>query len=79
MEEGNPDLLILLTVTSKLRYVCDRTRPDLLVATGEISTGAVPSEERYKVARQTYNYLKSTSNKCLKLGGAGEMFPPQLS
>ena len=74
VEEGNPDLPSLLPVTGKLRYVCDRTRPDLLVATGEISTGAVPSEEHYKVARQTYNYLKSTSDKCLKLGGAGEMF-----
>jgi hypothetical protein len=65
VEEGTPEHSSLLRVTGKLRDVCER---------GEISTGAVPSEEHYKVARQAYNYLKSTSDKCLKLGGAGEMF-----
>jgi hypothetical protein len=30
----------LLSVTGKLGYVCDRTKPDLLVATGETSAGA---------------------------------------
>jgi hypothetical protein len=38
-----------VTCTGKFRYICDRTRPDILVATGEISTGSQPSNEHHKL------------------------------
>jgi hypothetical protein len=73
VQEPNPELASLLPVTGKLRYICDRTRPDILVATGEISTGSQPSNEHYKVAKQTFNYLKCTKDKVLKLGGCDKI------
>jgi hypothetical protein len=72
-EDPNPDLDSLLPVTGKLRYVCDRTRPDVLVATGEISTGSQPSDLHYKVAKQIVKYLKDTVERELVLGGSGDM------
>jgi hypothetical protein len=36
----NPQLSSLLPVTGSLRYIADRTRPDVLVAVGEISSNA---------------------------------------
>ena len=68
--ETNPSLL---PVTGSLRFICDRTRPDLLVATGEISTGAIPSDLHYKVAERTEYFLKQTIERCLQLGGRGKM------
>ena len=61
----------LLPITGKLRYITDRTRPDLLVSVGEISTGGAehPSDNHINVAKQIYSYLKTTSTKCLVLGG----------
>jgi len=73
VEVPNPELPSLLPVTGKFRYICDRTRPDILVATGEISTGSQPSNEHYKVAKQTFNYLKCTKDKVLKLGGCNKI------
>jgi hypothetical protein len=72
-ETPNPNNKSLLPVTGKLRYICDRTRPDILVATGEISTGSIPSDEHVKVAKQTFNYLKGTKDRVLKLGGGEEI------
>jgi hypothetical protein len=69
-ELPNPNNESLLPITGSLRFICDRTRPDILVATGELSTGAIPSNLHYKVAEQTELYLKNTIYKCLKLGGA---------
>ena len=40
VQEPNPELASLLPVTGQFRYICDRTRPDILVTTGEISTGS---------------------------------------
>jgi len=60
-----------LPVTGKFRFLADRTRPDLLVSLGEISTGGTPhpSDQHMKVSRQMHSYLKSTVNDCIKLGG----------
>ena len=71
----NSDNDSLLPVTGKLRYIADRTRPDILVATGEISTGGAtdPSDEHVKTAIKTMCYLSSTSSLTLKLGGEGEL------
>ena len=52
LEEPNPELASLLPVTGKFRYICNRTKPDVLVATGEIATGSQPSNEHYKVAKR---------------------------
>jgi hypothetical protein len=51
-EEPNPENKSLLNVTGSLRFICDRTRPDILVATGELSTGAVPSDLHIKMAER---------------------------
>ena len=65
----------LLPCTGMLRYLADRTRPDILVATGEISTGGAvdPSDDHIKTAIKTMNYLSTTSDLCLKLGGEGDL------
>jgi hypothetical protein len=70
-EFPNPNNESLLPVTGSLRFICDRTRPDILVATGELSTGAIPSDLHIEMAKRTELYLKNTIQKCLKLGGAG--------
>jgi hypothetical protein len=61
-------------MTGKFRYLCDRTRPDILVAVGEISTGGSegPSDLHKKVAVQIYNYLKCTPKLGMKLGGGSK-------
>lgn len=71
MENPNPSNTSLLRVTGSYRYLCDRTRPDLLVTTGELATGGAdgPSDAHLKVARQAYVYLKQTKNQKLRLGG----------
>ena len=72
--EKNPSLL---PVTGKLRYLADRTRPDILVATGEISTGGnvSPSDKHMVVSRQVVGYIKDTSDLKLRLGGPGALKP----
>jgi hypothetical protein len=65
----------LLPYTGKLRYLADRTRPDILVATGEISTGGAvdPSNDHIKTVIKTMNYLSTTADLSLKLGGEGDL------
>jgi len=72
IELPNLDNESLLPVTGKLRYITDRTRPDLLVSLGEISTGGAdgPSDNHVKVAQQIYSYLKQTATDTLTLGGS---------
>mmetsp|Transcript_27074 Transcript_27074/g.45345 ORF Transcript_27074/g.45345 Transcript_27074/m.45345 type:complete len:279 (-) Transcript_27074:183-1019(-) len=67
----NPDNESLLPITGKLRYLADRTRYDILLATGEISTGGdkEPSNEHVITAHKTIRYLKSTAERALILGG----------
>ena len=75
VESPNEDNNSLLPVTGKLRYVTDRTRPDLLVSIGEISSGGAtdPSDAHIKVSKQIVNYLKSTAADSLRLGGKGSI------
>jgi transposase InsO family protein len=65
----------LLPVTGKLRYLCDRTRPDILIAAGEIACGGAdhPSDLHVRTAAKTLTYLHSTVNEYLLLGGLGKM------
>ena len=61
----------LLPITGKLRWLADRTRPDILVALGEVSTGGAeyPSDLHMQVATRIQNYLTTTKEKRLCLGG----------
>ena len=62
----------LLPLTGILRYVADRTRPDILVALGEISTGGAesPSDEHYRAAERIKHYLNGSKDLVLQLGGS---------
>jgi hypothetical protein len=73
----NPNNESLLPVTGKLRYIADRTRPDLLLALGEVSTGGSPhpSDLHIKVSKQIVSYLMNTKSECLRLGGRGGICP----
>jgi hypothetical protein len=55
----NPQLSSLLPVTGSIRYIADRTRPDVLVAVGKISSNATPypSDGHIKTAKRTLRYL----------------------
>jgi hypothetical protein len=70
----NPLNASLLPVTGKLRYICDRTRPDILVAVGKISTGGSPhpSDAHKAVSLQIVKYVRSTIQRRLRLGGIGK-------
>jgi hypothetical protein len=69
--------LTMLPDTGKFRFACDRGRPDILVATGEIATGGDknPSELHEKVAMWTKQYLYNTRTLGIELGeGELEIF-----
>ena len=69
----NPENESLLPIiTGTLRYLADRTRPDILVATGSMSTGGAtnPSDDHVAAAERTINYLMQYPNLGLVLGGA---------
>jgi hypothetical protein len=67
----NPDNESLLPLTGSLRFIVDRSRPDLLAALGELSSGASvnPSDEHMKASLQLVNYLDTSRCECLRLGG----------
>jgi len=70
-EEPNPENESLLPMTGTYRYLADRTRPDILAAVGEVSTGGAskPSNRHVKVSKQIYSYIKSTPTDFMKFGG----------
>lgn len=74
----NADNVSLLHDTGRFRYLADRTRPDILVAVGEVSTGGAdaPSDQHVQVSHRIMNYLTCTKEACVQLGGDGvvEMF-----
>ena len=73
--EPNSTNKSLLPITGKLRYLADRTRWDICATVGEISTGGSenPSDEHVRTAQKTVNYLWSTVDLCLRLGGLGKL------
>jgi hypothetical protein len=67
----------MLHDTGKFRFACDRARPDILVATGEIATGGDknPSALHEVVSRRTKQYLYHTRTMGIELGeGELEIF-----
>ena len=73
--EPNPNNDSLLPDTGTMRYLADRTRPDILVALGEVSTGASmhPSDLHVGVAERIKHYLVASSSKTLHLGGTSPL------
>jgi hypothetical protein len=73
IQEQNPNLQPLLQVSGVLRYLSDRTRPDILTAVGEISSNGSPhpSDKHVEVSKNIIRYLKSTCDDKLVLGGKG--------
>jgi hypothetical protein len=71
-EIPNPVNESLLPITGKLRYLCDCTRPDLMLATGEISKGGAdsPSDAHVCTAQKILRYAKQTADRALILGGS---------
>ncbi len=67
----NPQNESLLTDTGTFRYLADRTRPDILNAVGEISSGGdkEPSDLHVQTKERIYNYLYCNPERVLKLGG----------
>ena len=65
----------LLPLTGTLRFPADRARPDILVVTGELSSGAAesPSDDHVKVAARTISYLQSTKSMYMQFGGNGPL------
>jgi hypothetical protein len=75
-EETNPMNDSLLPVIGKLRYLADRSRPNILASLGELSVGGHknPSDMHVKVSKSIVRYIHDTSALKLKLGGKGKLF-----
>jgi hypothetical protein len=73
--EPNDSNESMLHDCGEFRFMCDRARPDMLVVTGELATGGAssPSDEHLKVAAKAKNYLKSSQEIGLSLGGLGKL------
>lgn len=71
LETPNPDNESLLPVTGALRFITDRTRRDLSVSLGEVSSGGAdkPSDNHVRVANQMLQYLSNSADKQVCLGG----------
>lgn len=69
---GNPSLL---PVTGKFRYLADHARPDMLLVTGEVSTGGDrdPSWNHIQTVERAKAYLAGTPKLGLRLGGLGKI------
>ena len=75
MCEPNSTNESLLPITDKLRYLANRTGWDICATVGEISTGGSEnlSDEHVRTTQKTVNYLWSTVDLCLRLGGLGKL------
>jgi hypothetical protein len=63
-------------VVGKLRFLADRTRPDLLSAVNALGSGAArPSKEHVRAARRILRYVKGTMESELVLGGRQSFVP----
>ncbi len=73
--EPNVNNSSLLSAIGKLRFICERGRPDLLVVTGELATGGDkhPSDEHLKTLERVKHFMTRTITAGLKLGGLGSL------
>jgi hypothetical protein len=70
--KSNPANESLLPIIGKLRFVADRTRHGILASLGLVTTGGTinPSDQHVKAAQRIVDFLRSTSDTSLKLGGS---------
>ncbi len=73
--EPNPENESLLPETGTFRFIADRARPDILVAVGELSTGGSkePSDLHLATCQRIKDYLASTADLSVTLGGLGKI------
>jgi hypothetical protein len=71
--KGDGSLPPILDKVGKLRYLADRTRPDLLTAVGILGSGAtLPSVNHLRGVDHIGRYLKGTSDERIQLGGTDD-------
>lgn len=65
----------LLSDTGTFRFICDRARPDILVAVGESFTGGDknPSDLHVKTSERIKQYLHNTKDMYIRLGSPGKL------
>jgi hypothetical protein len=70
-QKSNPVNASLLEDTGRFRFLADRTRPDLLASVGEVSRGGdkAPSDLHLQVSRRIKNFLTTSKDRGLILGG----------
>ena len=73
--EANPENESLLSDTGTFRFIADRARPDILVATGELATGGdtAPSDLHLVTSQRVKDYLVSSPDLYIQLGGLGTL------
>jgi hypothetical protein len=71
----NIELESLLPITGTLRYLCDRTKPNLLAPIGELSCNIVPhpSNEHIIAAEKLIRHIKTNKDQTIMLGGGGNI------
>ena len=71
VQQPNPRNESILPECGKIRFAVDRTRPDGLATAGEISSGgaSTPSDEHVKAKNRLIDYLQTTREVRLILGG----------
>jgi hypothetical protein len=69
-KKGDNSLPPILDSVGTLRYLADRTRPDLLTAVGSIGSAASnPTADHVRGVDHIGRYLAATKDKCVTLGG----------
>jgi len=67
---GDESIPSIRDVVGAIRFLADRTRPDLLTAASMLGRGAHnPTDSHIQGAKQLLRFLNSTSNYSVKLGG----------
>jgi hypothetical protein len=67
---------LLHDIVGKLRFLADRTRPDLLSAVNALGSAAArPGKEHVRAARRILRYVKGSIESDLVLGGASGLIP----
>jgi hypothetical protein len=70
---GDGSLPAILDKVGKLRYLADRTRPDLLTAVGILGSGAsLPTINHLRGVDHIGRYLKGTNEEHVQLGGTDQ-------
>jgi hypothetical protein len=75
MSDGG-DEMPMHEIVGKLRFLADRTRPDLLSSVNALGSGAAkPGKEHVRAVRRILRYVKGTIKSSLVLGGESNFVP----